>query len=590
MKLARHIALFIAVIPTATFAQTDVEVVFRVNMNVQMDLGRFDPDTQLVVVRGTMNAWGCSVEMRESDDLDGVWELEIQMPAHAIGTGEFKFNINCAQGAQGRWEDSIGNRQYQVTGTEADEDGDGFGEIVLPTVFFDDVEDGTDVEIRFQVDMNAQIAGGRFHPDQDFVVVRGGFNSWDCTESMSDPDGDGVYELEVESEGHSIGTVGYKFNISCSDQGWEDSIGNRLYTVTGNEPDADRDGLLDIEPPVVFFDDVVPGPNVEILFRVDMSERVENKSFVPDLDQVVVAGTFSGWECSEPFEEIDENIWQLELRRESLPEGVHEYKFNINCTDDLWEMDIPNRTILLHGAEPDEDGDGYLEIIPAVAIFNSVEAQAANVNLVFRVDLSVEIARGRFDPETQSVFVRGDFLDWNCSPPLSASGDGIYEIEIPRDDAPLGLGEFKFNIDCSDGGWEDLIPNRRYFITGDEEDIEGDGYLDVFLDTVLFNDLDPIEPKGVGPFLRGDCDQTRDVSISDGIRLLANLFGGVDNIACRAACDADGDGALDISTAVYIFQGLFLGGPQPVAPTNECGVSDAKGDASLGCEEPEACA
>ena len=55
-------------------AQSDVEILFRVDMSIQEELGSFDPIADTVVVRGGFNAWGCSVPMEEAEP--GLYELE----------------------------------------------------------------------------------------------------------------------------------------------------------------------------------------------------------------------------------------------------------------------------------------------------------------------------------------------------------------------------------------------------------------------------------------------------------------------------------------------------------------------------------
>jgi hypothetical protein len=58
-------------------------------------------------------------------------------------------------------------------------------------------------------------------------------------------------------------------------------------------------------------------------------------------------------------------------------------------------------------------------------------------------------------------------------------------------------------------------------------------------------------PPGVGPFIRGDMD---------------------------------GSGVPELTEAVFLFNHLFLGGPEPVPPFPGCGSSDVDSDVALGCE------
>ena len=89
---------------------------------------------------------------------------------------------------------------------------------------------------------------------------------------------------------------------------------------------------------------------------------------------------------------------------------------------------------------------------------------------------------------------------------------------------------------------------------------------------------------GLGPFLRGDCNESGAVDLSDAVSLLDFLFLGGAEPPCLAACDVNVDGQVTgVTDAVALLGGLFLGGPPPGAPYPDCGTSDAAGDETLGC-------
>ena len=95
------------------------------------------------------------------------------------------------------------------------------------------------------------------------------------------------------------------------------------------------------------------------------------------------------------------------------------------------------------------------------------------------------------------------------------------------------------------------------------------------------NDVaDSCEPT----FIRGDCDGDGEVLITDGLFLLNFLFLGRRAPDCQAACDSFASGFLGTTTAVGIFEYLFLGGPPPSPPFPECGVVAEGVDLDLGCE------
>jgi hypothetical protein len=92
-------------------------------------------------------------------------------------------------------------------------------------------------------------------------------------------------------------------------------------------------------------------------------------------------------------------------------------------------------------------------------------------------------------------------------------------------------------------------------------------------------------------FIRGDCnaDAATGEWVTEAIFLLGFLFQGeVDSLPCAVACDANGDGALDLSDAVYTLAFAFQGGPSPPEPYPDCGLDPGAGDpsGSLGCARP----
>ena len=148
----------------STGASADVEVNFRVNMQVQQLTGTFDPATDWVVVRGNHNNlgnWGGAVRLIEETGNPGVYSLWIQftdLPQNVAM--EYKFVI-LADGDvnQASWESSS-NRSFTPTGEEPDllppPSGNDFGEIMPELVYFSNIgpEDiiTNDLNVIFQVD------------------------------------------------------------------------------------------------------------------------------------------------------------------------------------------------------------------------------------------------------------------------------------------------------------------------------------------------------------------------------------------------------------------------------------------------------
>ncbi|MBI4606604.1 MAG: hypothetical protein HY721_31970 [Planctomycetes bacterium] len=89
-----------------------------------------------------------------------------------------------------------------------------------------------------------------------------------------------------------------------------------------------------------------------------------------------------------------------------------------------------------------------------------------------------------------------------------------------------------------------------------------------------------------GNFIRGDCNQNGRTSgfLGDIVFLLSFLFeAGARPPDCRAACDANDDGAVDVSDAAYLVNWMFRQGPPPPAPYPFCGANVTPEDPPLDC-------
>ena len=72
-------------------------------------------------------------------------------------------------------------------------------------------------------------------------------------------------------------------------------------------------------------------------------------------------------------------------------------------------------------------------------------------------------------------------------------------------------------------------------------------------------------------FIRADANFEQHIDISDPITVLRTLFFGDARIRCSDGADANDDGAVDISDAIYGLYYLFRARPPPFAPFPEAG-------------------
>ncbi|MEM7165608.1 MAG: hypothetical protein AAF581_09090, partial [Planctomycetota bacterium] len=96
----------------------------------------------------------------------------------------------------------------------------------------------------------------------------------------------------------------------------------------------------------------------------------------------------------------------------------------------------------------------------------------------------------------------------------------------------------------------------------------------VDLTVIELNDIgiqfQPLLPQ----FVRGDCNQDVSLNIADAVWFISSYLvlppTGPES-PCQIACDANGDGALDVADLSYLLLHLLAGGTQPPAPFPTCG-------------------
>lgn len=263
---------FFVIFMVSAYAQT-VDVIFQVNMSIQQQMGNFDPATDSVKVAGTFNEWNNGANVMSDENGDLIYEDTISVTTG--DTLQFKFIM----GAEG-WE-SIDNRTYIVPDSNS-----------TYTAYFNDVENqGSPVMVTFSVNMEYEIASGRFDPATDTVTVRGSFNGWSGDDKMtvnaSDPN---FYEF-TETYSVAVGeTWNYKYAyIQGTTVVWEGDP-NKTYTFTQDDITA---GSAFIER---VFNDLTPenmlNNDVAVVFEVDMNNAVNGYTGqpFPSIENVFVAG------------------------------------------------------------------------------------------------------------------------------------------------------------------------------------------------------------------------------------------------------------------------------------------------------------
>lgn len=192
---------------------------------------------------------------------------------------------------------------------------------------------------------------------------------------------------------------------------------------------------------------------------------------------------------------------------------------------------------------------------------------------------------------------RISYWRWYSNDTGSSPGNDVFQIDVSNQGGAAGSW---VNVETlgpdtqeSTGGWffhefwlGDIVsPSAQVqlrFIASDEG---GGSIVEAAIDEFSIDQSSCVPNQ----FVRGDCSQDGQLSVTDAVLLLSEVLGGPAGaaITCADACDANDDGNLDVSDAVTFLNFLFVGGSALPAPTT-CGEDVATPD-SLDCENGSAC-
>ena len=403
---------------TGVFLQAQtVDVTFQVDMSVPIATGAFVPGTNQTELRGSFDGWGAGLVLSDGDN-DSVYTVVLTGQAQSTDIFYKFFHT----GNSGTWE-SDPNRQIN-TGTSST--------LTIDPCFFNDKTPYTGITsaVTFSVDMQLP-AQGTFDPSTDHVYIAGNFTDWqNAALEMDDPDGDSIYTLTV-SDFTSGDLAIYKFVWSPTTAAagtWEspaegDDIfppdNNRIYGVHDVSNDVSR-WWNNVNPNVQLADG-------NIFFEVDMSVATELGVFDPDVDSVLIPGSFNGWNLNDPEKvrmnqnPANPNNWFKDIPFvQEILNSTQAYKYFIRnapssppYTNTGWEVPIlgstssgnRDRLITFEGDPAQEAPYSYFENIHT----DWVIPTGTTVVINFMVDMTNAV-----NPDSQAVpFVPGtDSVFW----------------------------------------------------------------------------------------------------------------------------------------------------------------------------------
>jgi len=354
--------------------------------------------------------------------------------------------------------------------------------------------------VTFQVDMSVQVGLGTFVPGANHVSARGTFNGWGELVLTNNPSGPNtnVYSGTANDASNPNGGVEtYKFYNSRNGQ-WDDGdLNGSNKNRAGRLPSASGGSLV---LPVVFFGDAGPQVTNSVTFQVDMAQQINIGAFDPSANTVYARGTFNGWGLSFPLANdssilrtnagglITSNVYVGTYAVSGGTNTSPQFKYEFESGGGHWET--PATTNQVGGGDGNRFfvlvSDQSSQVLPVVD-FNDMPYNAVATNdVTFQVDMSAQIAAGRFDPTAfpvaQTVEVRGSFNGWASGTYVltndpSASNPNLYSTVVRIVDTKGSRELYKFELNNPAANYESSRPklttaddgapnyNRLFYLT-----------------------------------------------------------------------------------------------------------------------------
>ena len=243
---------------------------FAVDMNVYLDAGLIDTNTQQVFIRGNKMGWGNppteGLQLFEDAARPGIFTNIYTTDGQITGDRvDYKAVIWTPDSSTVTWE-SGDDKSLTFTGTEP-KNAAGYHQVNVGPVYFDGLAPGSflneETVVTFRVDMNNAQTLSRepFNPTTDTVALNGAFlpGGWQPWESLVETQafddgvsggdttaGDGIYTVQVTLPRGTPSRLVYKYGINGADN--EAAVGDdrvRYVRSTGTyTPPVDQFGTM----------------------------------------------------------------------------------------------------------------------------------------------------------------------------------------------------------------------------------------------------------------------------------------------------------------------------------------------------------
>ncbi|MBU0712586.1 T9SS type A sorting domain-containing protein [bacterium] len=405
-------------------------IVFKVDMQDQIDQGSFNPTSDYVDIAGSFNGWdGANHHLSANACNDAIWEIIVSEGIEVNDELQFKFRINSS------WDTAEfpggDNRVYTAVAN-----------VQEYSVYWNDFD--YNFAVTFEVNMSYQIKTGGLDPASGYVDIAGNFNGWDgVNHHLSDADADSIWDITLDSLMAPGDTLYFKFRIN-GDWGTSEFPGggpNREYIVQGGTQTYS-----------VWYNDFDPnfiGSNVQ--FSINMNAQINAGVFDPSINNSVeVQGTFDSWSGTDLEDANSDGIYDGVI---SVPVGLMQYKFAYIDTAGtrIVENLTQNRRYTVELSEE--------TIVLETVWFNNIEELTyGEGNVTFRVDMTVLQALGFYDRALgDSLELRGGFNGWGSDidrttiDMIRQPGAEIYYLTVPFEGWVGDNVPYKFFLNLHEG-------------------------------------------------------------------------------------------------------------------------------------------